>query len=221
MSSVRTRATVLALVVVAGAVLSSARAVGGATGPLVARFDGIVGGPSRAVIEAARVAYERALGLGVVTNPRVLTVIDYTLPSITPRLWVLDLASGAVVHRELVAHGRGSGDSLATSFSNQVGSHKSSLGLFVTDIAYVGHNGYSLRLRGLDAGINDRAYAREIVIHGAGYVSDAFARALGQLGRSWGCPAVRPEIARTLIDEIKGGSVLYAYGPASELRPSR
>jgi hypothetical protein len=87
-----------------------------------------------------------------------------------------------------------------------------SLGLFVTDSSYVGHNGYSLRLRGLDPGINDNAWARAIVVHGAAYVSDAIAAKLGRLGRSWGCPAVRTDIARTLIDTIKGGTVLFAYG---------
>ena len=142
-------------------------------------------------------------------------MIDYSRPSTEPRLWVLDLASHAIVQRELVAHGKGSGENVATSFSNHEGSHKSSLGLFVTGAAYVGENGYSLRLRGLDPGVNDRAYARAIVIHGAEYVSEATARTLGRIGRSWGCPAVRPAIARTLIDEIKSGTVLFAYGASS------
>jgi hypothetical protein len=88
----------------------------------------------------------------------------------------------------------------------------SSLGLFVTDRSYQGQNGYSLRLRGLDPGVNDHAFARAIVIHGAPYVSAATAAELGRLGRSWGCPAVRMDVARTLIDQIKGGTVVYAYG---------
>ena len=92
-----------------------------------------------------------------------------------------------------------------------------SLGLFVTDTSYVGSNGYSLRLRGLEPGINDNAFARAIVIHGAAYVSQAIADKLGRLGRSWGCPAVRSDIARKLIDTIKGGTAIYAYGgPASD-----
>ena len=97
-----------------------------------------------------------------------------------------------------------------------------SLGLFVTGTSYVGSNGYSLRLRGLDPGINDNAYARAIVIHGADYVSQAIASRLGRLGRSWGCPAVRSEIARTLIDTIKGGTAIYAYGgPAADAASRR
>jgi hypothetical protein len=189
------------------------RAVG--PGPGLLAFAAAAGGPSQAVLEAAQAAYQHALDLGVVVNPRLLTVIDYSQPSTTPRLWVLDLVSHVVLRRELVAHGQGSGGNFATSFSNDEGSHKSSLGLFVTGSTYVGHNGYSLRLRGLDPGVNDHAYSREIVIHGADYVSDAFARTLGRIGRSWGCPAVRPAIAQALIDQIKGGTVLFAYGPTA------
>src|SRR5262245_22623935 len=186
------------------------RAVTEGSGPL--EFAAVLGGPSQTVLDAAEAAYQHALNLGVVANPRLLTVIDYSRPSTEPRLWLLDLVSRAIVQRELVAHGKGSGDNVATSFSNDEGSHKSSLGLFVTGAAYTGQNGYSLRLLGLDPGVNDRAYARAIVIHGAEYVSDAVGRTLGRIGRSWGCPAVRPAVARTLIDEIKGGTVLFAYG---------
>ena len=180
--------------------------------PRTLEFAAVADGPSQAALDAAQAAYRHALDLGVVVNPRLLTVIDYSRPSTQPRLWVLDLVSHVIVRRELVAHGRGSGENFATSFSNDDGSHKSSLGLFVTGVAYVGHNGYSLRLRGLDPGVNDHAYARDIVIHGAEYVSDAVARTLGRIGRSWGCPAVRLAVAQELIDQIKGGTVLFAYG---------
>ena len=203
------------------ALTASARVRAFASGPGFLEFAAVTGGPSQAVLDAAQAAYQHALDLGVVVNPRLLTVIDYSRPSTEPRLWVLDLMSHAIVQRELVAHGKGSGENVATSFSNDEGSHKSSLGLFVTDAAYVGQNGYSLRLRGLDPGVNDRAYARDIVIHGAEYVSDAVARTLGRIGRSWGCPAVRPAVARTLIDEIKGGTVLFAYGATSSRQQSR
>jgi len=178
----------------------------------VARIEAVAGAPSLTALAPALDAYRRAVALGLVTDPHLLTVIDYTLPSTQPRLWVLDLALGKVLHRELVAHGRGSGDNLATKFSNADGSHMSSLGLFVTDRSYQGQNGYSLRLQGLDPGVNDHALARAIVIHGAPYVSPTVAAQLGRLGRSWGCPAVRLDIARTLIDLIKGGTVVYAYG---------
>jgi hypothetical protein len=150
---------------------------------------------------------------GAVDNPRLLTVIDYSRPSTEPRLWVLDLDKAKVLFEELVAHGRGSGNNYATQFSNADGSHQSSLGLFRTADTYVGSNGYSLRLDGLEPGVNDRARDRAIVMHGAPYVNESMASTLGRLGRSWGCPALRTAIAKTVIDTIKEGSLVFAYYP--------
>jgi hypothetical protein len=150
---------------------------------------------------------------GSIGDLATLTVIDYSRPSTDKRMWVFDLATRALLFEELVAHGRASGENLATSFSNIAESHQSSLGLFRTEDTYVGRNGYSLRLRGLDAGFNDQAYERAIVMHGAPYVSDAFARAQGRIGRSWGCPALREGIAREVIDTVKGRGLLFAYYP--------
>jgi len=150
---------------------------------------------------------------GLLTR-KLLTVIDYGLPSTERRLWVFDLQSGRLLYHELVAHGRNSGEDLAEVFSNQEGSLMTSLGAFVTGETYFGKNGYSLRLRGLDPGLNDHAEARAIVMHGAPYVSDDFASRAGRLGRSHGCPAVRMEIARELIDRVKDGTLLYAWHPS-------
>jgi hypothetical protein len=150
---------------------------------------------------------------GAVAKERLLTVIDYSKASTEPRLWVLDLDSQRVLFEELVAHGRGSGDNFATRFSNDEGSHATSLGLFRTADTYVGTNGYSLRLDGLEAGVNDRARERAIVMHGAPYVNEGISRTTGRLGRSWGCPALRPAVARTVIDTIKNGSLVFAYYP--------
>jgi L,D-transpeptidase catalytic domain len=150
---------------------------------------------------------------GAVANDRLLTVIDYSKASTEPRLWVLDLERERVLFEELVAHGRGSGENFATQFSNREGSHQTSLGLFRTADTYVGSNGYSLRLDGLEAGVNDRARERAIVMHGAPYVSEFNLRTVGRLGRSHGCPALRPAIARTVIDTIKQGSLVFAYYP--------
>ncbi len=118
-----------------------------------------------------------------------------------------------MLFRELVAHGRNSGGNQANYFSNDPGSLASCLGLFVTADPYMGGNGYSLRLRGLQEGVNDMAWERAIVLHGAAYVSQAAVQALGRLGRSWGCPAVRKEVARKLIDTLRGGSPVFAYFP--------
>lgn len=144
---------------------------------------------------------------------RRLALIDYSRPSSQRRLWVFDLQHERLLFREWVAHGRGSGVTRAERFSDQPGSHASSLGLFRTLQTYVGHNGYSLRLQGLEPGINDRAYARNIVIHGAHYVSAAFVRLMGRLGRSFGCPAVREKVARPLINSLADNQYLFAYYP--------
>ncbi|GAB3340267.1 murein L,D-transpeptidase catalytic domain family protein [Marilutibacter aestuarii] len=146
-------------------------------------------------------------------RPERLAVIDYSLPSTEPRMWVFDLAARRLMLVDYVAHGQGSGDNRTTAFSNRPGSHQSSIGMFRTSETYVGKNGYSLRLDGLEPGFNDRARERAIVMHGAPYVSQGTIRQMGRLGRSWGCPAVRPDIARTLIDDIKGGQYLFAYYP--------
>ena len=144
---------------------------------------------------------------------RVLTVIDYSLPSTLPRLWVFDLEKRELLFRELVAHGKNTGENLATEFSNRHGSKQSSLGLFRTAGTYHGRNGYSLKLHGLEEGVNHFALDRTIVLHGAWYVSDDFADRHGRLGRSWGCPAVTTEVARSLIDTIKDGTFLFIYYP--------
>lgn len=164
-------------------------------------------------------AFERAKRQGVVKRD-VLTVIDYSRSSREPRLWVLDLAHDTLLFRELVAHGKNSGGDRPSSFSNEEGSLKSSLGLFVTEGTYQGQHGYSLRLRGLDPGINDRAAARAIVIHGAEYVDAEAAARQGRLGRSWGCPALSTDVASAVIDRTKDGTALFAYYPDPRLLAS-
>jgi hypothetical protein len=124
---------------------------------------------------------------------------------------VLDLENGRVLFHELVAHGAGSGDNYAVRFSNTDASRQTSLGLFLTGSTYEGGNGYSLRLRGLDPGLNDRAEERAIVMHGAWYVSADQIRRIGRLGRSWGCPALAKSIAPRVIDRIKDGTFLFAW----------
>jgi hypothetical protein len=143
----------------------------------------------------------------------ILTVIDYSLPSTERRLWVLDLDSGEVLFHELVAHGRNSGENFAVAFSNLDGSKQSSLGLYRTGDTYEGKHGYSLRLSGLEPGVNDRARERAIVMHAADYATPEFAEEHGRLGRSWGCPALDPRVHHRVIDTIKGGTALFAYYP--------
>ena len=172
-----------------------------------------IGSIESSVLDLALGAASCAVKSGAVDQPRTLTVIDYSRPSSEKRLWVYDLNTRELLYEELVAHGQGTGANLATKFSNQPDSHQTSLGLFVTDETYVGRNGYSLRLDGLDKGWNDRARDRAIVMHGAPYVSPQFVKATGRLGRSHGCPAVSDAVARRLIDRVKGGGLVFAYYP--------
>lgn len=163
----------------------------------------------RLALNAAGCAAER----GLVKRRELLTVIDYSIPSSEPRMFVFDLVARKLLFRELVAHGKNSGGDRASFFSNSPGSLATSLGLYVTADTYMGSNGYSLRLRGLEEGVNDMAMDRAIVMHGAHYVSRTAIRVLGRLGRSWGCPAVRAEIAEDIINKVRGGTAIFAYYP--------
>ena len=142
----------------------------------------------------------------------ILTVIDFSLPSTEKRLWVIDPSKGLILHHSVVAHGRNSGELLAKTFSNQPESFQSSLGFYKTAETYQGKHGYSLRLDGLEKGFNDQARNRAIVIHGADYAKEEFAKSTGRLGRSLGCPALPPELSAKVIDLIKDGSLLFIYG---------
>lgn len=168
--------------------------------------------PRHEVYELALEAYRCGAIEGRFARP-LLTVIDYSLPASEPRLWVIDLSEGRVLHHELVAHGEQSGENLAVAFSNAPDSHQSSLGLFRTDEAYTGRFGYALRLSGLEPGFNDNARARAIVFHADPDVSPTFIAQWGTIGRTWGCPALPPDVSKDVIDCIAGGSAVFAYYP--------
>ncbi len=144
----------------------------------------------------------------------IISICDFSLSSNVKRLWVIDLDQSRVLVNSLVAHGQGTGDEFATQFSNTENSHQSSLGFYVTDGTYMGDNGYSLKLHGMDAGYNDAAYSRAIVMHGAEYVCDSYIRNNKRLGRSWGCPAVPANMAKDIINTIKNKTCLYIYYPS-------
>ncbi|MBM4220028.1 MAG: murein L,D-transpeptidase catalytic domain family protein [Gammaproteobacteria bacterium] len=171
---------------------------------------------NRETLALAMKAMRCAQGTGLGVDATRLAFIDYSRPSTEPRLWVFDLASNRLLYEEVVAHGRGSGENLAKVFSNVSGSHTSSLGLFLTGETYQGRNGYSLRMEGLEPGVNDAAMERAIVMHGAPYVDPQSAAKQGRLGRSFGCPAVREAIARGMIDVLKDGQFVFAYYPDAE-----
>jgi len=168
--------------------------------------------PTPGVLALALSGYHHAVTTGEVENATLLTIIDYTLPSTQPRLFIYDPTTNEILHTSLVAHGKNTGQNHATCFGNEPCSLRSSLGFYTTGTTYHGRHGYSLRLYGLEPGINDNALARNIVIHGASYVSTEFADQHGRLGRSWGCPALPMETSDEVIDLIKDGSCLYIHG---------
>jgi len=134
-------------------------------------------------------------------NKNLLSIIDYSKPSNEKRFFIIDVENRKLLYQTLVAHGKKSGYLNATKFSNKYGSHKSSLGFFRTENSYYGIRGYSLKLEGLEKGINDNARQRGIIIHGANYVDERIANGNGVIGRSWGCPAVSKKISKEIIYE--------------------
>lgn len=165
---------------------------------------------SQQALQHALAAMQCAVNHGAEPAHR-LAVIDYSRPSTERRLWIFDLQRKRLLLRDFVAHGRQSGENFAEVFSNRLGSHQTSLGLFRTAESYRGKHGYSLRMDGLEPGLNDLARERAIVIHGASYVSPRLVQSQGRIGRSLGCPAVRPEVARMVVDQLKGGQFLFAW----------
>ena len=164
--------------------------------------------PSTAALEMALEGYEK---LNSKLTNEVLTVIDFSLPSTEKRLWIIDPENGEILLHSVVAHGRNSGGLMAEKFSNTPESYQSSLGFYLTAETYQGKHGYSLRLDGLEKGYNDMARARAIVIHGADYATEAFAKSVGRLGRSLGCPALPSDLSKEAIDLIKNGSLLFIF----------
>ena len=164
------------------------------------------------VLKKAVTAMECAVSHGAAPASR-LAVVDFSLPSTERRLWIFDLDTRELLLEDLVAHGQGSGDNYAKAFSNIEGSHQSSIGLFRTQESYFGKHGYSLRMDGLESGINDLARQRAIVIHPADYVDPEWITRQGRIGRSQGCPAVRPEVASMVVDSLKGGQFMFSYYP--------
>ena len=144
----------------------------------------------------------------------ILTLVDFSLSSNTKRLWVIDLITGDVLFHSLVAHGRNTGEEFASNFSNSAESYKSSLGFYATGEIYNGKHGMSLKLDGLEKGVNDNARARGVVMHAAEYVSNSFIKNNHRLGRSQGCPAVPVELSKEIISVIKNKSCFFIYHPS-------
>ena len=196
---------------------------------LIARADSLftlmnlnAAGLTKNVFELAIRGYKKLENLNKVAREGILSIVDFSKPSDKPRFFIVDLNNGQLLLSSLVAHGRNSGMVYANSFSNNPQSNKSSLGFYITLNTYYGENGYALRLKGEEPGVNDKAFKRNIVIHGSDYADEKFIRTTGHLGRSLGCPAVPMKEHEKIIDYIKNGTCLFIYHPSKNyLKKSR
>lgn len=171
-------------------------------------------GLNEKALEYALLGYHHLLKRHVLHKATVLSVCDFSQPSSAKRMYVLDLQNRRLLYRTYVAHGQGSGRAFAHSFSNVPDSYKSSLGFYVTRNTYVGCNGLSLRIDGVEKGFNDKAHARGIVIHGANYVSERVLHKYGTMGTTFGCPAVPENMASQIIPVLKNGTCFFIYYPS-------
>ncbi|MET0391883.1 MAG: murein L,D-transpeptidase catalytic domain family protein [Chitinophagaceae bacterium] len=172
-------------------------------------------GLSREAFDYAHQGWQKLLNQGRLTSPSVLAIADFSQPSGHRRLYIIDMQQYQLLFHTLVAHGRNSGTGMATSFSNELSSYRSSPGFYITGQTYTGSNGYSLKLEGIEKGINDNAMERAIVVHGADYVDASAIGTRGYIGRSQGCPALSRRDAAPVINTIRNGACFFIYSPGS------
>jgi hypothetical protein len=172
--------------------------------------------PDFDVFQVGFVGYKELVRKGKISNHSILTLIDFRKSGNEKRMWVIDLVDKKILYNSLVAHGRNSGELYATKFSNTLNSNQSSLGFFLTGAIYSGKHGTSLKLHGLEKGVNDEAEQRAIVMHGAEYVSEKYIEKEGRLGRSLGCPAIPMELHEKIIGRLANGTCLFIYYPDRE-----
>jgi hypothetical protein len=171
-------------------------------------------GLNEKALEYALIGYHRLLKKGLLSRTDILSICDFSQSSSLKRMYVIDVQNRKLLYRSYVAHGINSGTEYANSFSNIPESHKSSLGFYVTRNTYFGGNGLSLRIDGMDRGFNNKASQRNIVIHGAPYVSERILHKYGVMGTTFGCPAIPDELSGEIIPAIKGGSCFFIYYPS-------
>jgi hypothetical protein len=152
----------------------------------------------------------------MLTRSSVLTICDFSQSSRRKRFFVIDMNQQKLLINTYVAHGRKSGSEYARAFSNSPESHMSSLGFYKTETTYYGGHGLALKIEGLETGFNDKADARNIVIHGSDYVGAGFIKNNPFTGRSFGCPAVPANQVNNVINTIKNGSCLFIYHPTKK-----
>jgi hypothetical protein len=168
------------------------------------------------IFRKAMIGYYHLRSEQALKNTDLLTIINFEQPSTEKRFYTIDLRNKQVKYHTYVAHGRNTGENLATKFSNIENSNQSSLGFYVTGETYVGSKGYSLRLDGKESSFNDKIRSRAVVIHPADYVTEKWIKLYGRLGRSQGCPALPPAMSKKVINTIKGGTAIFTYYPDDE-----
>jgi hypothetical protein len=173
-------------------------------------------GLGKKAFEYAYRGYKNLMNRGLITKQNIISVVDFSQSSNNKRLYILDVENKEILVNTFVAHGRNSGKEFATAFSNSVSSLKSSLGFFITKETYYGEHGLSLRIVGMEKGINDNAGKRAVVIHGAEYLGEKYLNGNSFSGRSWGCPAVPSHLSGQIIDMIKDGTVMFIYHPTQK-----
>jgi hypothetical protein len=174
-------------------------------------FDASKYGLNKVVFEKAIKGYNKLTDKGLIKNKRYLTICDMSLSSKKKRLFILDLIKKKVVYNLRVSHGQASGEEYANNFGNEEDSHKTSLGFYTTGGEYEGENGQSMKLNGQEAGFNNNAFNRAIVVHGSEYVTDEYFKENNRIGRSWGCPAISMKNIKTVVNTIKNGSCFFVY----------
>ena len=165
------------------------------------------------IFDKALAGLTKAAQKNLLDKTTILSIADMSQSSNCKRLYIIDLEKMEVLFNTYVSHGMRSGEEFASKFGNKPESHRSSLGFFSTGECYKGAHGLSLRLRGLEKGINHNAEQRGIVIHGADYVSESFIRQNGRLGRSQGCPAVPANECEPIVNLIQQGSCFFIFYP--------
>lgn len=178
-------------------------------------------GLSRQAFELACKGYERLVEKGQLDEGAYLVVCDFSQSSNQKRLYLIDMEDSVLVKNTYVAHGKNSGNEYALKFSNKPESLQSSLGFFVTRNTYNGAHGLSLKLDGMEQGINDKAMQRNIVVHGADYIGNNWLQFNKYMGRSFGCPALPAKESASIINTIKDGSCLFIYHPTASNYPKR
>jgi len=169
-------------------------------------------GLARQAFDYAMQGFNYMKQTGRIANENIISIVDFSKPSSKKRLFIIDLKNCKILFNTYVAHGVNSGKEFARQFSNIPESNQSSLGFYKTADTYIGKHGYSLHLFGVEKGINDNVYKRDIVIHGADYVDENMISRQGYIGRSWGCPAVPEHLSKSIIDKIKNGTCLFIFG---------